>query len=72
MGPVAEYMQQSTECSSLSQQAGDSASALLYLFMAQAWLALAQQVQVRELQQKEGLRHSLEAELSAIVRKRVA
>ena len=72
MGPAAEYMQQSTNCFWLSQQAGDSASGFLYLFMAQAWIALAQQVQLRELHQNDSSLRSLEAELSAVVRKRVA
>jgi hypothetical protein len=67
MGSAAEYMQQSTECFWLSQQADESDSRFLYLLMAQAWIALARQVQVREDPYR-----SLEAELSAIVRKRVA
>ena len=72
MTQAAEYMEQSTKCFWLSQQADDSDSRFLYLLMAQAWIALARQVQVRELAQKEDPYRSLEAELSAMVRKRVA
>jgi len=44
----------------------------LYLLMAQAWIALARQVERKDLQQKERPYRSLEAELSEMLRKRVA
>jgi len=72
MGPALEYIEQSSKCFWLSQQADGSDSGFLYLFMAQAWIALARQVQARELQQQESPHRSLEVELSAVVRKRVA
>jgi len=72
MRPAAEYMQQSAKCLSLSQETNDSDGNLLYLLMAQAWIALARQVERKDLQQKERPYRSLEAELSEMLRKRVA
>jgi len=69
---VAAIIQQSAKCLSLSQETNDSHGNFLYLLMAQAWIALAGQVERKDLQQKEGPYRSLEAELSEMLRKRVA
>ena len=65
-------MEQSAKCLSLSQETNDADGNFLYLLMAQAWIALARQVELKDLQQKEGPYRSLEAELSVMLRKRVA
>jgi len=72
MRPAAEYMQQSAKCLSLSKETNDADGIFLYHLMAQAWIALARQVELKDSPQKEGIYHSLEAELSEILRKRVA
>jgi len=70
MGTDPEYMQHSTKCLRLAQQASDPGGAFVYVLMAHAWMTLTRQVS--NLKQRSVEDDLLKAALAEVVRKLAA